>query len=382
MNRRILIAVLILLVSPVLASALGADENLRVRWSKGTVRWGEPITLEVTSRNLSYFHVDGGITVSFSSNVIVVRQDPEATIHYENSEVFKVGHREKIRTRDIMVENWYWNWPSRMVKTMRLTFFPIRTGVLRVKVRAAFIRSLHRRDVINHPTASVCRDQQGYPALCYNIFVEESPNLLDNLRRIVNSELANDPAFLRNLQTLINNPYNREALSYFGIASFKDSPQYLESALKAFAARVHDPSIRNSPHLMTYLRRLINNPTDIEALRFFKLYREESPSDPREEYIDQCKTYLLEQQGGVNLLSLIAAEGDISFGYSPDDRWIEIIYDSQRYRFPRRPGVVLKMVERIMRLKPRSRYINRKEEINGFSYSELRNILLREEAGE
>ncbi len=376
-RRRRAGALLIWIAPLMLGTSAGAD-NLRVAWSKETVRWGEPTTLEVSSRNLNGFEVAGGITVSFSSNVIVVRQDSEATLYYENSRVFKVGHRELVRTREIMVENWYKTWPAYAWRTMRLTFFPIKTGVLRVKVRTAQIRSLHPRDVVNYPPASSCKDQQGYSARCFNIFVVESPNLLANLRRIVNTEVAEDPAFLRNLHALIRDPTDPQALEHFGIPRGMNSRGYLKSALGALRDRMRDPSIRNSPELMANLRKLINDPSDVDALRFFRLYQEPKPVDPRQVYVDRCKAYLDAQQAGSNLLSLMAAEGDISFGYTTDDR-IVIVYRGRSYPFRKRPGVVLEMIEKIMALKPHSEYINKKEEVNCYSYSELRRTLLKHE---
>ncbi len=369
--------ILLLLIFSGWTGAASADDNLTVRWSRDVVRWGEPVTLEVTSQNQLRRNVQGGITISFSSNVIVTSQDPEARIFYENSSIFGVGHRRTIRSREIMVENWYGNWPAYSRRSLRLTFFPLKTGVMTVKIRTAMIRSLARRDVVNYPGYSACRDQQGYPAECHKILVEESQSFLDNLRRIINTEAARDPVFLRNLQALIRDPHDERALRYFGIDSVIDSKEYLDGYLAAVAKRIKDPSIRDSPYLMTYLKRLINDPLDETALRFFKLLKETEPLDPCEAHIDSVKSYLSDQQAGTNLLSLLTAERDIHFGCPKDDLLIILVYQGQTYHFQKRPGVVLEIIERIMRIKPHSKFIRQADEVSGYSYKQLRKILRR-----
>jgi hypothetical protein len=339
------------------------------------VRWGEPVTLEVTSENHLGRWVQGGITLSFSANVVVTSHNPETRIYYENSVVYKTGHRQTILSREIMVENWYKSWGPSTRRTLRLTFFPLKTGVMTVKIRTAMIRSLEHRDVVNYPVRSTCQDQQGYPVECHKILIEESENLLVNLRRIINTEVADDPVFLEHLQALIRDPHDKRAQSYFGIESIVDSRQYLNDYLEALAQRIDDPSIRDSPYLMTYLRRLINNPMDEQALRFFKLLKESEPIDLREAYVDECKSYLGDQQAGPNLLSLLAAEGDIDFGYAQDSTWIVLTYQGRTHEFKKRPEVVLELIEWIMKVKPHSKFIHEKDEISGYSYKQLRKIL-------
>jgi hypothetical protein len=83
-NRQKILVLLLLLVHP---NVLGAD--LKVNLDKTDVKWGEVFTLEIEARNPMNKTVQGGITVSFSSNLIITDKDRASKIYYEGSRVMK-----------------------------------------------------------------------------------------------------------------------------------------------------------------------------------------------------------------------------------------------------------------------------------------------------
>lgn len=373
MTRRILAALAI--TAGLSASAARAQTQSpfgpRISLDHETVRWGEPVTLELSAANPHYATVQGGLTVSFSSNVIIVPQDGNSRIYYENSEIFRSGHRETMASRDIMVESWFRHWPSGTFQNMRVGFFPIRTGVLTVRIRAAFITDLASRSVINLPVRSDCVDQQGYPAVCKTIFVKDSPDFIRNLQLIVNSTDAGNPELLKNLQTLIDNPEDKSARSFFGIDA-KTSLGYLDSYLQALAGRLKDPKIRQSPDLMKYLRRLVNEPTDREALRFFGVdVVEAPPPDPDDKELTQCRGLIEALKGGTALMSLIRGEKGLQMGCSRDRSRIALLHGGERHWFELDPSPVRKIVLKIIEIKPEATYRHKKEPFSGYSFEDL-----------
>ncbi|MDY7091458.1 MAG: hypothetical protein SX243_00650 [Acidobacteriota bacterium] len=272
-----------------------------------------------------------------------------------------------------MVETWYPNWAPGTRATVWVTFFPVRSGLLTVKTRAAWIRSVTQRRVTNSPQNSGCVDQQGYPSICRHVRVYESPATLEDLREALGGRLAWDTQTFSHLQTLLLQPTDDRALAYFGIQLDATTRHYLERYEPLLRRKLRDPRIRDHPQLLPYLLRVIRNPLDGEALRFlgFESDRPGTPEDLREEHINQVKSYLSDQQGGVNLLSLIAAEKDVTFGSAGDPRAIVLEYGGGRYSFWRGPDIVARIIEALMQIKPHSKYIDRKEEVSGSSYSEV-----------
>ena len=357
-----------------------AAAELELRWSRDEIRWAQPVTLEVTARNPTGLKAEGGITVSFSSQVLVLDQSPGSRVYFPGSEIMRAGHDRTIRSRDLMVETWFRHWSPDAPAKIWVTFFPVRSGLLTVKTRAAWIRSVAERRVTNTPRHSECSDQQGYPTICRFVRVHESPATLEALREAVGRHLAWDARTFSYLQLLVLRPTDQRALAYFGIELNNTSRRYLERYVPALRRRLRDPHLRDHPKLLHYLLRVIRDPLDGEALAFlgFERKRLPEPEDPRQVQINEVKSYLSDLQGGTNLLSLIVAEGDVSFEYSRDPQKIVLKHRGRRYSFQRGPDVVARMIEGLMEIKPWSRYIHRKEEVSGYSYREVLEILRKE----
>lgn len=359
---------LLLLIAPI-QWVLGAD--LKVNLNKTDVKWGEIFTLEIKATNPLGRTVQGGITVSFSSNLIVSDKDRESTIYYEGSRVFKKGHICCATTKDIMVENWYRYWGPNTTKTMRLKLFVLKTGTLKIYARAAFIKSARRKQIVNLPEYSAVSDQQNYPVEVKHVVIKESPDFLRNFQLIINnSELIESPEILNHIQRLINNPRDEKALRFFGIEDVKDSPDYLVQ----FKKLIKNSKIVNSPRFLDYLKRLINNPKDKEALKFFGveelLTEKKKPArtaKARKEAVD----FISNQRGGENLIALIEAEGDIYFVEPSSPNTIQMDYYGNYYEFDKNSKIVSEIAKTIVRLKPNSDYVDKPEPMTGTSYRQL-----------
>ena len=364
------LAVLLLLVHPI--SVLGVE--VKVNFDKTDVKWGEIFNLEIEAINPLNKTVQGGITVSFSSNLIITDKDRASKIYYEGAKVYKKGHVCCATITDIMVENWYKRWPPNAKKTMRLKLFVLKTGTLKVYARAAFIKSIKRKQVVNLPIDAAVYDQQDYPVYVKHVLVKESPDFLRNFQLIVNnSALIDSPALLHNIQRLINNPRDKSALRFFGIGDVKNSPDYLMQLKKL----VKNPKIVNSPHFLRYLKRVINNPSDKEALNFFgvdpadiALAKKRKPvksEEARQDAVD----FISNQRGGENLIALIEAEGDIYFFVPISSSTIKIGYYDNYYDFYKNSNIVSEIAKTIVRIKPDSDYVDKPEPMTGTSYRQL-----------
>ena len=355
-------------------------DDLELRWSRDEIRWAQPVTLEITARNPTGRTVEGGITISFSSQVLVLDQSQGSQVYFPGSRIMRAGHERTMRSRDVMVETWYSRWPPRATAKAWVTFFPVRSGMLTVKTRTAWIRSIARRSVTNAPQRSSCIDQQGYPAICRYVKVHESSATLEALREAIGGRLAWDQKTFSYLQRLLLQPTDRRALAYFGIELDASSLRYLEQYVPVLRRKLREPRLRDHPKLLHYLLRVVRNPLDGEALEFLDFNKDSPPEseDPGQTQINESKSYLADLQGGTNLLSLIAAEGDVNFVYSENSWRITLEHQGRRYSFWRGPDVVIRMIERLMEIKPSSRYIHQKEEVSGYSYREVLEILRKE----
>ncbi len=371
-------SILLGLAMGVFVDPASADE-VELRWSRDEIRWAEPVTLEITARNPVERPLEGGITISFSSQVLVLDQSPGSQVYFQGSRIMKVGHESTMRSRDVMVETWFRYWLPNFRRTAWVTFFPVRSGLLTVKTRVAWIRSHSMRSVINAPRRSGCIDQQGYPAICRSVFVYESPDALESLREALGERLAWDRPTFENLQRLLLQPTDRRALAHFGIELEASSRRFLEKYTPVLRERFRNPEIRNHPKLLHFLLRLAKNPYDRDVHVFLGFETAElEPEDPKETHISEVESYLSNLQGGTNLLSLIAAEGDMQFGWSQDPGVIFLEYQGHTYSFGRGPDVVVRMIAALIRIKPHSKYIHKKEEVSGYSYLEVLKILRKE----
>ena len=72
--------------------------------------WGEPITLTAAVANPLAVQRAGGITVSFSSPVLVLNADAKTTLYYPGDLVYQQRERRNGLARDVMTEAWYPSW--------------------------------------------------------------------------------------------------------------------------------------------------------------------------------------------------------------------------------------------------------------------------------
>jgi len=119
---RFIITISLLLFTEVALCALSVD------FSKTHVKWGEPVVLKIQVTNPVDKTIQGGITISFSGNLIVTEHDSEGKVYWEGSQFYYKsgnGHECCIDSQDIVVENWYKQWHPYETKTMTVTFFTL-----------------------------------------------------------------------------------------------------------------------------------------------------------------------------------------------------------------------------------------------------------------
>ncbi len=354
------------------ATTQPVEAALTVKLDCDDVVWGEPVSVEVAATSPVLETRQGGITVSFSAPVLVLSASDGATVFHPGDEIYGVGHRSTRPAHEVMVERWYRAWPARATRSLRLTFVPLSDGVLHLRARAAVIRSLAARDVVNDPASSACRDQQGYPAICRHVFVKTTAFWHERVQRALRQVLSREATFLRRLHGLLSATSGPATLGDWATSR---GGADLTRAFEAFRVRLMDPEIRDSSRLGDFLQRILEDPLDRDALRFFKLLHETPPDDPIARYASQCKTYLAALRGGGNLLSLLAAEGDFRFGFTTDPQLVVLGYGSRRLRFSKGPFIVREIIEKILEIKPHSRFVTEKEPISGTSYWDLLQVL-------
>lgn len=350
--------------------AVASADKFKVNLDNRQVKWGEAFRISITAANPYDKTVQGGITVSFSSNLIITHKQANTTIYYEGSKVYQKPHICCIHTKDIMVENWYRYWPSKAERTMTLTVFVIKTGTMEIYSRAAFIENIKKKTVTNLPRHSSRVDQQGYPVQVSRVDVARPAGLLEMLRsRLDGSKFTDSQEALRYLQRLIENPHDAGALRYFGIDTFKDSPQFL--ATLGNLIRQYNKDI--PPDLARCLAALAASDRNVTPVKTFK------PVTSRTE--KRCKhhgtkahreadRFLNHIQGGSTLIELISAEKDICYS-SKGTGTIEMTYNHNVYQFRKNKDIVLNMARKITQIKPDSQFIHKKEPFCNYSYTEL-----------
>lgn len=362
-----------ILVLLALAPSFSRAENLSLRVQPETAVWGEPITLEVAVLSPLSETRQGGITVSFSAPILVLEADDSTSLYYPGDPLFLSGHQKTMPAREVMTEAWYRPWPAGDRKLLGITFVPLSTGVLKIRARAAWILSLREHTVLNLPKTSSCLDQQGYPATCLNLFVERAAPALERLRAALEAAIHDEPSNLRQIHHLI-----AVAATQGGAHHLPDNgslPREISAAYGTFLDRLNDPEIRTSPKLSEHLRTLLSDPLDRDALKFFKLLRPAPPDDPIERYQAQCKSYLASLRGGGNLISLIEAEEDVSFGFTTDPQRVILEHQGRRHAFFKGPSIVREMVEARIHMLPESKYQDEEEPVSGTSYRGLLEVL-------
>ncbi|MCI5189309.1 MAG: hypothetical protein D3905_05830 [Candidatus Electrothrix sp. AS4_5] len=358
--------------------------SLSVGLNKTNVKWGEPVTVRVVVKNPHNKTIPGGITVSFSGNLIVTDHDAEGKLYWEGNKFqyrSGMGHACCIKNKNIVVENWYQKWKAYEKKTMTVSFFPLRTGVLEIYTRAAFIQKNNPSLVLNIPEKSPVHDQQNYPVQVKHLAVAQSNNFIRTFQAIIDNSAVGDSSSFRNsLQRLINNPQDTEALNFFGIQGIKNSPDYLVH----LQSLIKNPRIAHSPDLMYYLERLINDPMDRSALSFFNIEVVKDISPPQKNYAEELHkaaiNFLYQQTGGSTLVQLIEAEQDIRFT-THNSKYLGIGRQGRQYVFNKQDtDIVLTIARKIKEtIKPSSPYIYQPEAFSSASYTQLINTLSKKE---
>jgi len=374
---------LFLLCTLFLIPVAQADE-LTININKPSViKWGEVITMQIEAKNPMYKTVQGGITVSFSSRVMIIKKDSQSTVYLENSKArYKISENKDkccIYTKDLMVENWYKWWPSKKKFTMTIEFIPIQTGVLKINARVAFLyRDSNRKKCVKYiPEYSSYTDQQRYPVNVRRVSVEGSQDFLKNFELLTNfNDIFSSKEFSENIQALIDDPHNKAALRYFGITSnYAQASQYIYKLKQTIENKPH---IRHSPKFLVNLKRLINNPTDAKALEFFGITIKDNKQSfserRRSRAAKDAEAYITSLPGGFSLISLIHSEGDITFVHSYSKRSIVFKYKGKEYFFPKNNSIVYNIARKIPDIKPHSKYISEIDPFSKSSYHMLINM--------
>ncbi len=127
---------------------------------------------------------------------------------------------------------------------------------------------------------------------------------------------------------------------------------------------------------MHYLRRLLRNQRDNAALAYFGLPTSLAVwnADQADLSARRAEEIIAEQRSGLNLLAIIAAEGDVALHH--DRRAGEIrVTIAGRSKQPEpvkvSPNLVPELSELVMQYKPDSSFINSPERMSGMSYTEI-----------
>jgi hypothetical protein len=174
--RKNLKAFLLILLFVYFANVLGIETDLTVKLDKSEVKPGEIVTLDLVARNPLKKSVAGGLTVSFSSEVELVKKDEESRLYPIGATVYCVKNHQ-CATTNMMVENWYEGWPNAHENTMHLRLKATKTGPLKIYARAAFMKNRNQKEIINIPHDSSVSDQQGYSVHVSSVFVKNNSTI-------------------------------------------------------------------------------------------------------------------------------------------------------------------------------------------------------------
>jgi hypothetical protein len=364
--------------------SIGRADNFDVDIDKSVALWGEPVRVTVSARNpvTGRRWVQGGITVSFSDNVILAGMDSEAKVHHPPSVIMKNPHPTKMRARDIMIENWYRHWPANEYRRMSFRFFPIKTGTLTLRLRAAYIQcvSCTPAKVVNLPAHSRYIDQQDYPVEVSRILVEPSSGTGRwlQLQKLVGESPKLQSYFVKYLQNLLDHPTDRDAWRFLGV---NNPVNYMDNLQRVVSNR----QLIDSPDFLRHLQALVSDPTDPAATRFFGIPATSSPPihppaptrtpDTVGMARLEAERFLHQQQAGPNLVQLLAAEGDIRYMTPAHSNSIALVYGEHYKEFTKGDHTVYQIAEWVLQVKPDTRYRYEKEPIADASYEDLLRVL-------
>ncbi|MFK5969337.1 MAG: hypothetical protein QM487_04350 [Candidatus Marithrix sp.] len=208
------------------------SENIVI--NKAEIIEGELFLLELEAINPLDKTVQGGITVSFSSDVEVKEnediQSGKIKIYPIGSEVFGAGHKCCVKTERLMVEKWYKEWPANSKQKMILEFSVQDTDSLKIFARAAFIEDLKKKKVINIPKDF---DQQEY--LAYDLTHIKSVSV----KKSVKPEIKQNVKYMSTASSTIEQELPKPDLSKDELPPYLSKEDRNESSIdKSFRTRL------------------------------------------------------------------------------------------------------------------------------------------------
>jgi hypothetical protein len=135
----------------------------------------QPIFIDVTVVNTGADANGGGISISFPDNPYVSIMSSDTTrenVYPVGSQIWSKREQDKIFSRHILAEAWQEPWNANETHHFRLKVTPVRSGTLRVYVRAT-VRVTppgSNRRIIETPESGRL-DQQGFPVKEYTVRV-------------------------------------------------------------------------------------------------------------------------------------------------------------------------------------------------------------------
>ncbi|MBI1930873.1 VWA domain-containing protein, partial [Candidatus Poribacteria bacterium] len=161
-----------------------------------TVIVNQPIFIDVTVNNDGGDAKAGGISISLPDNPlvsIIYADTTRATVYPVGSQIWSNTEKKAIPSKHILVEAWQEPWKANEEHHFRLKVMPVKTGTLRLFVRATVTVPKVKRQIIATPDSGPL-DQQGFPVKEYTVTVTEpltrgapqSPNASTGLTVTIN----------------------------------------------------------------------------------------------------------------------------------------------------------------------------------------------------
>ena len=333
-------------ISPVHASNLTYQVH-----PHSLIKWGETLRIEINATNPSDKQAIGNITVSFNNKVILLPKDNQYSIFSEDTTYYN-NKNQLVPIKHLMVKKHFDQWKPHQTNQLILTCIPVQIGLLKIFIRATC--KPENKHPLNIPDYSTTKDQLGFPVRVENIFIDESPSFIENFLLLSQYEqVFHSNTYNTKFRRLLKEPEDIDALRYFG---FMD-PRHAKKEIRQLSIIIgNTPQVRQSPDLLNNLKLLLNEPDNSKAQLFFGLTRSSKNTGLANETQDQAKAYaqgyIMSFQGGYTLIQTIDTQGDIHFVQSNSQDTISIRYQNQTYSFNKTKTIVYDMASKLEQIKP------------------------------
>jgi len=320
------------------------------------LKWGESMTCDIVAMNPKQLTCDGNITVSFNKKVLVIEKDRQVKT-FSSGTTFYNKNNQSTQLKNLMIKKNYTNWMPKEKKTLYFKIIPIQTGLLKIFIRATFYFSSEKIALafINIPQDQTTIDQLGYPVKTCRVSVDESRDLFGNILMLSKYEdFFFSAEFHQNFQKLLDHSGNRYILNLFGFNDLKDALKQITILKKIIG---NSAEIKQSPVLLSNIKKIILDPTDIDAQEFFGIVEPRKKivhknDDPQLNSQKGAEGYILLFQGGFTLMKKIRSAKDINFIPSDAENIISIRFKEKNYSFERRDTIVHDIALKLDQLKP------------------------------